>query len=34
MPEFAINKQGSEYASSPKYVKILNVSQFSIWQGS
>ena len=25
---------GSEYASGPKYAKILNMAKFLIWQGS
>ena len=29
-----VNKQGSEYASGRKYVKILNMAKFWIWQGS
>ena len=29
-----LNKQGLEYASIPKYAKILNMSKFWIWQGS
>ena len=27
-------KHGSEDASSPKYIKILNMAQLWIWQGS
>ena len=30
----SINKQGSEYASSPKHAKFLNMAKFWIWQGS
>ena len=29
-----LNKQDSEYASGPKYVKILNMAKFWIWQRS
>ena len=29
-----LNKQDSEYASDPKYAKILNMAKFCIWQGS
>ena len=29
-----IYKQDSEYASGPKYAKILNMEKFRIWQGS
>ena len=37
MPEYAwvcLNKQNSEYASGPKYAKILNMTKFWLWQGS
>ena len=37
MPEYAgmcLHKQGSEYASGPKYAKILNMAKFRTWQGS
>ena len=37
MSEYAwmcLNKQDSEYASGPKYAKILNIAKFLIWQGS
>ena len=37
MPKYAwmcVYKQGSEYASSPNYAKILNNVKFWIWQGS
>ena len=37
MPDYAwmcIYKQGSEYASGPKCVKILNMAKFWLWQGS
>ena len=37
MPEYTWmgpNKQDSEYASGPKYAKILNVDKFWTWQGS
>ena len=27
-------KQDSEYASGPKYAKIVNMAKFLIWQGS
>ena len=27
-------EQDSEYASSPKYAKILNMAKFSIWKSS
>ena len=30
MPECALNKQNSEYASRPKYAKILNMAGFLI----
>ena len=30
----AENQQDSEYALGPKYVKILNMVKFWIWQGS
>ena len=36
MPEYAwiyLNKQDSEYASGPKYAKILNMAKFWIWEG-
>ena len=26
--------QASEYASGPKYAKILNIAKFSVWQDS
>ena len=26
-----LNKQDSEYASGPKYAKILNMAGFTIW---
>ena len=29
-----LNKQGSEYALGLKYVKILNMMNFLVWQGS
>ena len=29
-----LKKQDSEYASGPKYAKILNMAKFRIWQGS
>ena len=29
-----LNKQDSEYASDPKYAKILNMARFLIWEGS
>ena len=29
-----LNKQGSEYVSSPKYAKILDMAKLWIWQGS
>ena len=29
-----LNKQDSEFASGPKYVKILNMAKFWIWQRS
>ena len=28
-----LNKQYSEYASGPKYAKILNMAKFWTWQG-
>ena len=37
MPEYVwicLNKQDSEYACGPKYAKILNATNFWIWQGS
>ena len=37
MPKYAwmcVYKQGSEYASSPNYAKILNNVKFWMWQGS
>ena len=37
MPEYVwmcLNKQDSEYASGPKYAKILNMTTFWIWDGS
>ena len=37
MAEYAwmyLDKQDSEYASGPKYAKILNMAKFYIWQGS
>ena len=37
MPEYVwmcLNKQDSEYASGPKYAKILNITAFWIWDGS
>ena len=36
MPEYAwmfLFEQDSEYASGPKYAKILNMAKFWIWQG-
>ena len=36
MPEYGwmcLYKQDSEYASCPKYFKILNIAKFWIWQG-
>ena len=36
MPEYAwmcLYKQDSEYAWARKYVKILNMAKFCIWQG-
>ena len=29
-----LNKQDPEHALDPKYVKILNIAKFRIWQGS
>ena len=29
-----LNKQDSEYASGPKYAKILNIAKFLICQGA
>ena len=29
-----LNKQDSEYASGPKYAKILNIAKLWIWHGS
>ena len=37
MPDYSWmcqNKQDSEYATGPKYDKILNMVKFWIWQGS
>ena len=37
MPEYAwmsLNKQNFENALGPKYVKLLNMGKFWIWQGS
>ena len=37
MPEYAwmcLDKQDSEYASGPKYAKIVNMAKLWIWQGS
>ena len=37
MPEYVwmcLNKHDSEYASGPKYARLLNMSKFWIWQGS
>ena len=37
MPEYTwmgLNKQDSEYASGPKYAKILNMAKFWMWQSS
>ena len=37
IPEYAwicLNKRNSEYASGPKYAKILNMPKIWIWQGS
>ena len=28
------NKKDPEYATGPKYAKILNMAKFRIWQGS
>ena len=36
MPEYAwmcLDKQDSEYASGPKYAKIVNMAKFWIWHG-
>ena len=37
MPEYSwmsLNKQNFENALGPKYVKLLNMGKFWIWQGS